>query len=758
MDSKISFGIGVFITSLVLTAGTAERCTTSTGRAGRCVQSDACPRFKQILDDPNVTLQQYNTLLAALNACEDKAELCCVLSDILPSVLSTSITTTTTTTIATTIVSATTRCVQEQLTGGHSITFADETSFGVFIAISGHFGHGTRRCVGSLISAEYVLTAAHCVRNAPNISVFVNANNITSSEKGQYKGDVVGMRVREIILHEQYTISKRGYDIALLRLNTPIRTNLRGSPRPICIPSGEQHDEIASVGHTLSSFGWGLNADGVISNRKQWVTLERISLDRCRASLGYALPGLNITLNELFLCTASITGHDVFSGYSGAPLMYRQNGIWFMVGIVSFGIGTTSNEFPTVSTNVQQYVGWILQQISQRLLQRRCHSDSRTMCRSAGTSMAIASILLFWCSFVCVAANRECIASNGKKGHCVAIAACPEIAAVADQDTLVPEQERLLNSVMKACGSNAADPKATVCCPVMSVTPSPTSEIPTMTEKIGAGTIRIHLPMWCGQRSPGIKIISNTTDEDYIYMWAVFLKIQEAPSRNASRCTGTLINKWYVLTAAHCVHKLRLQRGYSSIKMYLGLYDLEQLKTCLEDGPCVERSAVKIITHPQYNPHTVLNDIALIRMNQAVEETDFIQPICLPLNHTYDERLQPQVISYGWGITKIDGSLELSNVKRVVGLDAVAPNVCARELRGVIRSGSLEPTQLCTKGVGDEDVCSGDSGAPMMEWNNELCYVVGVVSYGPKCGTAAAPGISTRISEYIDWILNNLAK
>ncbi|ETN62002.1 hypothetical protein AND_006330 [Anopheles darlingi] len=514
MDSKISFGIGVFITSLALTAGTAERCTTSTGRPGRCVQSDACPRFKQILDDPNVTLQQYNTLLAASNACEDKAE--------------------------------------EQLTGGHSITFADETSFGVFIAISGHFGHGTRRCVGSLISAEYVLTAAHCVRNAPNISVFVNANNITSSEKGQYKGDVVGMRVREIILHEQYTISKRGYDIALLRLNTPIRTNLRGSPRPICIPSGEQHDEIASVGHTLSSFGWGLNADGVISNRKQWVTLERISLDRCRASLGYALPGLNITLNELFLCTATITGHDVFSGYSGAPLMYRQNGIWFMVGIVSFGIGTTSNEFPTVSTNVQQ--------------------------------------------------------------------------------------------------------------------------------------------------------------------------------------------------------------GYSSIKMYLGLYDLEQLKTCLEDGPCVERSAVKIITHPQYNPHTVLNDIALIRMNQAVEETDFIQPICLPLNHTYDERLQPQVISYGWGITKIDGSLELSNVKRVVGLDAVAPNVCARELRGVIRSGTLEATQLCTKGVGDEDVCSGDSGAPMMEWNNELCYVVGVVSYGPKCGTAAAPGISTRISEYIDWILNNLAK
>lgn len=95
-----------------------------------------------------------------------------------------------------------------------------------------------------------------------SISVFVNANNITAGQKGQYKADVAAMRVVEIILHERYTITKRGYDIALLRLSTPIRSDLRGSPRPICIPSEEQHDEAATVGHTLSSFGWGLNADG----------------------------------------------------------------------------------------------------------------------------------------------------------------------------------------------------------------------------------------------------------------------------------------------------------------------------------------------------------------------------------------------------------------------------------------------------------------------------------------------------------------
>lgn len=55
------------------------------------------------------------------------------------------------------------------------------------------------------------------------------------------------------------------------------------------------------------------------------------------------------------------------------------------------------------------------------------------------------------------------------------------------------------------------------------------------------------------------------------------------------------------------------------------------------------------------------------------------------------------------------------------------------------------------------DACPGDSGGPLMaERPDGLYELVGVVSTGVGCGNPDFPGIYTKVSAYVDWILANL--
>lgn len=101
-----------------------------------------------------------------------------------------------------------------------------------------------------------------------------------------------------------------------------------------------------------------------------------------------------------------------------------------------------------------------------------------------------------------------------------------------------------------------------------------------------------------------------------------------------------------------------------------------------------------------------------------------------------------------------------SNVKLQVGVDGVSNSECNKVYNQI--NVQIDPKQLCAGGVQGQDSCSGDSGGPLMaldssDSSNPIYFSAGIVSFGPtKCGLSEWPGVYTRTSEYMNWILDHM--
>lgn len=163
----------------------------------------------------------------------------------------------------------------------------------------------------------------------------------------------------------------------------------------------------------------------------------------------------------------------------------------------------------------------------------------------------------------------------------------------------------------------------------------------------------------------------------------------------------------------------------------------------------------KIIIHTQYNEASLENDVALLRMSVGVEYTEFIRPICLPLDVSqYGKRYEKQLAHItGWGRTKYASYSPIklkATVKIMPTFHRSGHYYC-----GKVR---ISNTKFCASGTG-QDSCSGDSGGPLMiteELNGKMnWYLIGIISYSNlnnTCGTKDSIGIYARVGSFIDWI------
>lgn len=199
-------------------------------------------------------------------------------------------------------------------------------------------------CGGTLVAANKVVTAAHCMVGETTSSVrviggrtYLNGTNGTVS------------KVSKIWINPDYTDATNGDDVAVLTLSTSMSYTTASYV-------ASTDTGVYATGATARIIGWGTTSEsGSSSNQLRTATVPIVSNSSCAGSYGS-----DFVASDMVCAGYTNGGTDTCQGDSGGPLLI--GGV--LAGITSWGNGCAEAGYPGVYTRLTTFSNLVKTQIN----------------------------------------------------------------------------------------------------------------------------------------------------------------------------------------------------------------------------------------------------------------------------------------------------------------------------------------------------------------------------------------------------------